>query len=575
MKKPLYFFCFFFLSFSLAAQITPFEKSNGTQSATYFEAIDFYKKLDKASNKVLMKEMGPTDAGYPLHLVLVSADGIFDPLKWHKQNKVVILIMNGIHAGEPDGIDASMMFARDIVTGKLKLPKNVCIGIIPVYNIGGCLNRRTSSRANQNGPEEYGFRGNSQNLDLNRDFTKCDSREARSFTQIFHWLDPDIQIDTHVSDGADYQYTMTLITTQPDKLAGELGQWLKNKFDPLLYKSMYDKGWGMCPYVDFEVTDFDKGMNGSYDPPRYSSGYAALWQTISYTTETHMLKPFKDRVLSTYAFLKTVMEESSRQASSLITFRAKLKAETAVATRFPLSWKMDTTQYNLITFNGYEKAFKPSDVTGMQRMYYDHTQPFSRTILYYNTFQPAQWVNAPAYYIIPQGWWNVVDLLKLNKIDMWQLKKDSVIAVEVYKIQDYKSAPEPYEKHHRNTGVKLDTLQQTIKFLKGDYIIPLNQSANRFVVEMLEPSGDDSYFSWNFFDAVLQQKEYYSNYRWEDVAADLLKADTVLQNSFNQKRKAEAAFAKDASAQLNWVYKHSNYYEPEHLRYPIYRISKK
>ena len=187
----MYRYCLL-LSFLLMAQISKaqssrFEKSNGKESATYFEAIDWYKKLDKNSAQVLVKEMGTTDAGYPLHLVLVSGDGKFDPTAWHRQQKVVILINNGIHPGEPDGIDASMLLVRDIVEKKISLPNNVTLAFIPVYNIGGCLNRNVYSRANQNGPLEYGFRGNAQNLDLNRDFTKCDSKEARSFAQLFHW----------------------------------------------------------------------------------------------------------------------------------------------------------------------------------------------------------------------------------------------------------------------------------------------------------------------------------------------------------------------------------------------------
>src|SRR5690349_15173006 len=138
------------LSIITFSQQTPFERSLGKETATYFEAIDFYKKVDKLSAKVKMNEMGPTDAGYPLHLVLMSNDGKFTPAGWHRKNKVVILINNGIHPGEPDGIDASMMLVRDIARGKINLPDNVVIGLIPLYNIGGSLNRSGTSRVNQN-----------------------------------------------------------------------------------------------------------------------------------------------------------------------------------------------------------------------------------------------------------------------------------------------------------------------------------------------------------------------------------------------------------------------------------------
>src|SRR5579871_3456444 len=83
------------------AQTTPFEKSNGKETSTYFECISFYKELDKSSARISIKEMGMSDAGYPFHLVLYSNDGKFDPKAWHQQNKIVVLINNGIHPGEP------------------------------------------------------------------------------------------------------------------------------------------------------------------------------------------------------------------------------------------------------------------------------------------------------------------------------------------------------------------------------------------------------------------------------------------------------------------------------------------
>lgn len=561
--------------YSSSAQLCRFEKTNGMESATYFEAIDWYKNLDKASTKVLVKEMGMSDAGYPLHLVLVSNDGKFDAAQWHKQNKAVILINNGIHPGEPDGIDASMMLVRDIVNNKVKLPDNVALGFIPVYNIGGCLNRNSYSRANQNGPLEYGFRGNAQNLDLNRDFTKNDSKESRAFAQIFHLLDPDILIDNHVSDGADYQHVMTLLTTQYDKLGDGLGGWLKNNFEPQLYKGMAEKNWDMVPYVNFETETPDKGMEMFYDPPRYSSGYAALFQTIGFVPETHMLKPYKERVLSTYALSLTMIEKASLNATALIAERKKARAAVATAKSFPFKWTVDTTKFAFITFKGYEQAFKPSDATGLNRMYYDRTKPFTKQVRFFNVFNASGFVNAPAAYIIPQGWYGVIDLLKLNHVQMQQFKSDTLIDVEAYHIDDYKALPRPYEKHHKNSAVKVTTMNQKVRFLKGDYFIYLNQAANRYLVEMLEPTGDDSFFAWNFFDGILQQKEGYSDYRWDDLAAEVLKKDPVLKANLEEKKRADEKFAANSSAQLAFIYKNSPYYEPGHNRYPVYRLKAK
>ena len=561
-----------FFYFSQAQQCR-FEKSDGKESATYFEAISWYRNLDKLSVQVLVKAMGMSDAGYPLHLVLVSKDGKFDPVQWHKQNKAVILVNNGIHPGEPDGIDASMLFVRDIVSQRIILPDNVAFAFIPVYNIGGCLNRNSFSRANQNGPLEFGFRGNSQNLDLNRDFTKNDSREARSFAQLFHWLDPDILIDNHVSDGADYQHTMTMLTTQYDKLGPVLGTWLKENFEQQLFTGMKEKKWEMVPYVNFESASPDKGMEMFYDPPRYSSGYAALFQTIGFVPETHMLKPFKDRVLSTYAFMQTVMEKASANAMELIIKRKNAKAEALKQIQWPLSWKSDSTKFSIITFKGYEQAYKASDATGLQRMYYEHGKPFTKQVRFFDVFTPGEFVSAPNAYLIPKGWYTVIDLLKLNNVYMTPLKHDSTIEVDAYHIDEYRSLPRPYEKHHKNSGVKVSVMKQKIRFLQGDLIIPTMQPSRRYIIEMLEPTGDDCFFAWNFFDAILQQKEGYSDYRWEDLAAQVLRNNPDLKKKLEDKKATDPKFAANSATQLDFIYKNSPYYEPGHNRYPVYRIN--
>jgi hypothetical protein len=575
MKKVIAITYILFLTIKSQSQslITPFEKSNGKQTATYFECVKYYGMLDKKFASISIKLFNTTDAGYPLHLVLFSADNNFNVSEWQK-NKVIILINNGIHPGEPDGIDASMMLVRDLATGKVQAPKNVALAFIAVYNIGGSLNRNSFSRVNQQGPESYGFRGNAQNLDLNRDFTKNDSRNARAFAQIFHYLKPHIFMDNHVSDGADYQHTMTLLSSQQSKLGDEVGEFLHNKLEPALYKNMEQKKWSLVPYVNFEDANPEKGWVAFYDPPRYSSGYVTLFQTIGFVPETHMLKPFAERVKSTYDLMVAMIEECSKHAKEIIAAKNASEATVLKQTAFPLSWAVDSTRFDTIVFKGYETGTKTSGVTGMPAMFYDHSKPFEKQVKFFNYYKGVKIATAPRAYIIPQGWHDVIDILKLNDVSMQQLTKDTTIQVEAYRIEDYKTLPRPYEKHYRHTDVVTSKNNQDIRFLKGDYIININQPAKRYLIEMLEPTADDSFFAWNFFDAVLQQKEGYSDYRWEDVAADYIKQHPDVKQQLEEKKKADPKLAASASAQLNFVYKNSPYYEPAHLRYPVYRLGK-
>ena len=592
MRKSKLLFNFFFATLVVnasMAQLTPFEKSGGTQTATYFEAIDFYRILAKNSKMVTILSHNDleTDSGYPFQIVFISSADTSSIKGWHttifsdtstkedrrKPSDIKIMINNGIHPGEPDGIDATMMLTRDIVNGKIPLPQNVTIVIVPIYNIGGSLNRNNTTRVNQNGPLSYGFRGNAQNLDLNRDFTKVDSKNARSFTRLFHAIDPDILIDNHVSDGADYQHTMTLISTQSDKLGGPIGSFLKTTFEPALYDGMHQKGWDMTPYVNFETASPSKGMEQFYDPPRYSSGYAALFQTMSFMPETHMLKPFKDRVKSTYDLMVTMIECATKYSYEIDVAKISTREMISEAKSLPLSWKVDSSQSSQIIFKGYEQAYKTSTATGLQRMYYDHAKPYEAKVKYYNVFKPENEIIKPRAYIIPVGWWAVTDLLKLNSVEMQELKADTNILVEAYRIIDYKPSLRAYEKHHKNSNVQTSSSTKMMHFLKGDHIIYTGQKNDRYLVEMLEPTGDDSFFSWNFFDAVLQQKEGYSDYRWEDIAGEELNNNPHLKLLLDEKRKKDPAFAKNNTAQLEFIYKNSKYYESAHMQYPVFRLN--
>lgn len=549
-----------------------FETSKGTESVTYYEAITTWKQIDKASPIVQMQKRGATDAGEPLHLILVSADGSFTPAQWKQKNKVVILINNGIHPGEPDGIDASIWMVKDIVNNQIKLPANVVLAIIPVYNIGGSLNRTVNYRIDQNGPTEKGFRGNSQNLDLNRDFIKCDSKEARSFAEIFHYVVPDIFIDNHVSNGADYQHVMTLLTTQHNKLGGVMGNYLNKTFEPAIYKSMKEKGYDLIPYVNNFGDKPENGWGAYWDGPRYSSGYTALFGTFSFVPETHMLKPYAQRVEATYKLMQSFIEFATANATTIRQLRKQQLQNFITQQQFPFAYTADKTTFTELTYKGYAAEQKTSIISGLPRLFYNHDKPFEVTMKFYNFFTPKTSIQKPTAYIIPQGWWKVIDLLKINKVQMRQFVKDTSIEVEVYKIEDYKSNARPYEWHHLNTDVKTSKTVQQMKFRKGDWYIPMNQTANHFLIQVLEPTGEDSYFAWNFFDPILVQKEGYSAYVFEEIAENYLKNNPAVKEKLEQRSNTDTAFAKNGRAQLNFVYQNSPYAEPDYLRYPVYRV---
>lgn len=574
MKKNIFSLYLILFTINSFAQNIPtrFESSGGTETPEYHEIIAWWKDLEKISPVIKVKEMGPTDSGYPLHLIIISGNRNFDLPSLKKQNKRVILVNNGIHSGEPDGIDASMLLAKDIVLKKTPLPDNIVLAIIPVYNIGGSLNRSENYRVDQNGPISFGSRGNARNFDLNRDFIKNDSRNARSFVEIFHYCDPDVFVDNHVSNGADYQHVMTLISTQHSKLGGAMGKYMNEVFEPWLYKDMDSKNFPLIPYVSFGGGNPERGWGEFFETPRYSTGFAALWHTFSFMPETHMLKSYKERVTATYELMRSFIKFTSENSNEIARLRKAQKEEALVKKEFPISWQPDRLQKKQVYFKGYEAENKISEVSGLPRLYYNRNKPYEKWVGVSNVFNPVISVKKPGAYILPQGWWQVAELLKLNGVIMQPLQNDTMINVEVYHIEDFNQARGPYEGHFNHSNVKIKTSQQKIAFRKGDWLIPMNQHANRFIIEVLEPQAHDSYFSWNFFDPILNRKEGYAAYAFEDIATEYLKNNPDIRKALEEQKLKDTAFAKSASAQLNFVYQNSPYSEPEFRRYPVYRV---
>ena len=550
---------------------TVFEKSNGLETATYAETIEYYKNLAATYASIKIDSIGETDSGKPLHMVTLNTDGIFNFSEIRK-NKRILLINNGIHPGESDGIDATMMLYRDLAKGKITAPKNTVIVTIPIYNVGGSLNRNSTTRTNQNGPKAYGFRGNARNYDLNRDFIKCDTKNAKTFAQLFHIVQPDVFIDNHVSNGADYQYTLTHLFTQHNKLGGDLGAYLHNEMMPNLEQQLADKDWDITPYVNVFNKTPESGFSQFMDSPRYSTGYTTLFNTLGMMVETHMLKPYKQRVEGTYELMKSMVDITENDGEKIKKLREHANKKLLTNKTYTLNWEIDTSKTSTLNFKGFEGEMIPSEITGKQRLKFNRNKPFTKEVSYQNYFKPTDSVTIPSAYIIPQGWWPVIDLLKINNTEMFQLEKDSSYTVEIYKIKDYKSRNTPYEGHYLHYNTTVSSEVKTITFKKGDYLIKTNQTSLRYLLETLEPQAPDSFFNWNFFDTILQQKEGFSPYVWEEKAKLILLQNPRLQIELNLKKSYEPDFANNWYAQLDWIHKKSENYEKAHLQYPVYRV---
>lgn len=578
MKSYISLWCLM-MAFASQAQNywgTPFE-ADSTYSAHYHEAMNFYHQLDSAFPEVKVLTFDTIDVGIPLHAVIVNTGQTFHPDEVHQSGKAILMVMNGIHPGESCGVDASMMWVRDVLQNpeKRSLLDSVVLAVIPMYNIGGALQRTCCFRANQSGPVLQGFRGNAKNLDLNRDFAKTDSRNMKAFTRLFHQWRPHYFVDTHTSNGADYQHVMTLIATQKDKLHPLLSPYLTQQLQPALFAAMEEAGFPMSPYVMPYDRTPDAGLVAFLETPRYSTGYTALFNTIGFVTEAHMFKPFHQRVWATYHFLMSLLNEASADAETIIALQQEADKAVARQQVFPLQWRLDTTKFVHIPFQGYEATEVISDVTGHPRLYYDRAKPWEDSIRWYNTYQVSDSATAPWAYIIPQAWQRAVQLLRSNGVQLIPLEEAVRLEVEVDYITSYQSTSFPWEGHyfHRKVETRKDTMQ--LVYRAGDFVVIVNQPQNRYIVEMLEPTAVDSWFRWNFFDPILMQKEYFSSYVFDATAQTLITQDPTLGEALQQAVAKDSTLANSHYRQLDFIYKRSPFYESTHRRYPVGRLHKK
>lgn len=564
----LLFFLFLILLFH--QNISSQENWRGNTTPNYVELITHLKKISALNSEVELYNMGTSDYGLPIYVCIVNGNADSATTFKKARKETTILFNNAIHPGEPDGINACLIWLEEILNNKKQIKNLPIVAFIPAYNIGGMLNRSSNSRANQNGPIEYGFRGNAQNLDLNRDFIKMDSENSFTFARIFHALDPDVFVDNHVSNGADYQYILTYISSLKERLAPSLNSIIYDSLLPNLAHTINENHHlDLFPYVDLKGETPNEGIVSFNDLPRYAMGYASLFHSISFTVETHMLKPFPDRVEATLAFMEELIDWTSLNKSLIENSRNQARRFVIESSSLKYNYASSNKKDSII-FKGFQHSFPIHKITGLSRLKYDTSSPYTKYVPYYNSSTAKDSVKIPDLYYISFQEKDIIKRLKSNKVEMKMISKDTSMLLGVYRVVKFASSKKPYEGHFKLNNVKVQKDTELVTLKKGDWTINSNQDAALFIHSVLQPELEDAYLSWNFFDSYLQQKEYFSSYVFIDKIEEILNSDFKLKKEYEQKKKEDAAFASSEWDQLYFIYKRSIYFEKSFNRLPIY-----
>jgi Zinc carboxypeptidase len=573
---------------------TPAEIADYRTTPDYAETLKYLDRIAAASpGKVKIEDFGKTGEGRDLKIVIASKDGVFDPAAIHASGRVILLVQNAIHAGEMDGKDACLALLRDMVITKSKaaLLDHAVFIFIPVYNIDGHERRSPYNRINQNGPDAIGWRGNGTNLNLNRDYMKADTLEARAFLKLFHrWL-PDFFVDDHVTDGADFQYDVTYTIDAGPDVAPATAKWIRETVTPELEHQVDAAGHVASPTYITLVDDTDpaQGLGFNENPPRFSTGQIILENRPGMLVELHMLKDYKSRVTGNYELLRALLEVMNRDAAKLIALNAQADAESSKLgshpldnSKFPLKleWNGETTPF---LFRGYKYTRELSAVSGSMWVSYSH-EPWNATLPFATGVKVAVATTPPAAYIIPQQWTHVIDVLAAHDVVMQRITADWTGKVERYHCTGMEWQGPPFEGHHpifagEGAGAEpgrfghCSLTTETVTFPAGSVVIELNQRLSKVAIHWLEPEAPDSAMRWGFFDSIFEQKEYGEGYVLEKLARQMMEKDPALKAEFEKRVMNDPRFAASPEARLEFFYERSPWYQENRVGlYPIGRL---
>lgn len=557
---------------------TDYEKSEGTKTPRYDATIDFCRKMAETSSLIKYTSFGVSPQGRELPLLIVDAHGNFDPESVRKSGNMVMLINACIHPGEPEGKDAGLLLIRNIAFRNIdqSLLNNVTILFIPIFNVDGHERFGPYNRINQNGPAEMGWRTTMQNLNLNRDFMKADAPEMKAWLKLYNTWNPDFFIDTHTTDGADYEYVVTYALEDRGNIDPAIGEWLATKFTPEFEQKMEKAGFPVFPYVSFRQWHNPRsGLISRPAPPMLSQGYVAVHNRPGLLIETHMLKPYKPRVESTMEVIRVALGILNREAENLKRMFVQADEATASAAsrkqKIAVKFDVSKTDSLMVDFRGISYHSIKSDLTGGEWFIYDN-KPEKFVLPFYNKPVVTTWVELPQAYIIPAEFTEIIERVKLHGIEVNILKKELTLDVSTYHFYDVTFRQSSNE-GRQMPSFKSEPVVQTMNFAIGSAIVFTNQRSARVIAHLLEPDAQDSFVSWGFFNIFFEQKEYSETYVMEKMARKMIQADTTLLSRFQAYMDQNPNLNNNQWEQLNWFYRQTPYYDERHNVYPIGRLT--
>jgi len=309
------------------------ESSRYLETSRHADVMAFLAALEARKDPRLVRQsFGTSPEGRDLPLLVLSTRGLRSPVAARAANLPVVLVINGIHAGEVEGKEASLMLVRDILDGKLgDLLEHMTLLVVPLFNPDGndriSPENRKLDLANlegQLGPVSgVGTRGNASGVNLNRDYMRQGALEMQCLqTRVCQPWKPHLTVDCHSTNGSVHRFDLTFdVPHTIESGRAEPILYMRERLLPAVRREVkgtwgHETGW----YGNFLVDEKKSGEGWiTYTHhPRFGSNYRGLTGRLDVLLETYSYISFEERVHTTYSFLVELLNFSAEHPGELL-----------------------------------------------------------------------------------------------------------------------------------------------------------------------------------------------------------------------------------------------------------------
>ncbi len=520
------------------------EITNYEETSSYADIQRVINGLVSSSPLVHTESFGKTEEGRDLPLLVISDPKVTTPEAARKLGRPLVFVQANIHAGEVEGKEAVLVLARRLTSGDLKpLTRQLVILIAPNYNADGNEKVNVQNRTAQYGPVAgVGTRENGKGLDLNRDYMKLDSLEARALVGLMNKWDPHVLVDLHTTNGSYHANHLTYSPILNPNADARLIEFTRERMlAPIRAAMLKNHNWRTYYYGNFAPEDGGGRESSRVDPanpgnvtwrtfdhrPRFGNNYAGLRNRIAILSEAYSYLDFKGRVDVTEDFVDEIWKSAAANAKQIMSLTAQADRqftapENATPVELGLDFEIRALPEKVGVFVGdVKKVMNPRSGKEMLAMT-DMAVPVSMKD--YGVFAATRSAAMPKGWLIPANprLAAAIERLRWHGLKVEEVTTSAQVSVERFTISDDTRAERVFQ-GRREARLKGIFEQAQLSVTPGALFVPADQPLARLAFYLLEPESDDGLVTWNIIEEGLAAGQTYPIYRVTNTTALRLK----------------------------------------------------